>query len=213
MAIFNSDFKYHKDTVEKHPLTEEELLFLKAFQTERNTQDTVCQASPRYWVIKGSKTVFVDGIDEGEVIRINGEKFYDINTENLSMLLLITKWRLQDYLDENNLYFSKKNPNELIVVNDGKEYVVDDITSAFNVLSDILYEDDVEIGYYEKVDIIYPNTMFLTHKECEEHLKEYGYNYSKDAHAYAMTAQRSPEVKTLLNILESVDWDSVNFKD
>lgn len=141
------------------------------------------------------------------------KKFYDINTENLSMLLLTTKWRLQDYLDENNLYFSKKNPNELIVVNDGKEYVVDDITSAFNVLSDILYEDDVEIGYYEKVDIIYPNTMFLTHKECEEHLKEYGYNYSKDAHAYAMTAQRSPEVETLLNILESVDWDSVNFKE
>ena len=203
MAIFNSNFKYHKDTVEKHPLTEEELLFLKAFQTERNTQDTVCQASPRYWVIKGSKTVFVDGIDEGEVIRINGEKFYDINT----------KRRLQDYLDENNLYFSKENPNELIVVNDGKEYVVDDITSAFNVLSDILYEDDVEIGYYEKVDIIYPNTMFLTHKECEEHLKEYGYNYSEDAHAYAMTAQRSPEVETLLNILESVDWDSVNLKD
>ena len=203
MAIFNSNFKYHKDTVEKHPLTEEELLFLKAFQTERNTQDTVCQASPRYWVIKGSKTVFVDGIDEGEVIRINGEKFYDTTT----------KRRLQDYLDENNLYFSKENPNELIVVNDGKEYVVDDITSAFNVLSDILYEDDVEIGYYEKVDIIYPNTMFLTHKECEEHLKEYGYNYSEDAHAYAMTAQRSPEVETLLNILESVDWDSVNLKD
>lgn len=201
MAIFNSNFKYHKDTVEKHPLTEEELLFLKAFQTERNTQDTVCQASPRYWVIKGSKTVFVDGIDEGEVIRINGEKFYDINTENLSMLLLTTKWRLQDYLDENNLYFSKKNPNELIVVNDGKEYVVDDITSAFNVLSDILYENDVEIGYYEKVDIIYPNTMFLTHKECEEHLKEYGYNYSKDAHAYAMTAQRSPEVKNIVKYI------------
>ena len=47
--------------------------------------------------------------------------------------------------------------------------------------------------------------MFLTHKECEEHLKEYGYNYSEDAHAYAMTAQRSPEVETLLNILESVE--------
>ena len=198
MAIFNSNFKYHKDTVEKHPLTEEELLFLKAFQTERNTQDTVCQASPRYWVIKGSKTVFEDGIDEGEAIRINGECFYDVNTG-------------EDFLDKDDLYFTEEN--ELIVVNDGEEYVVDDITSAFNVLSDILYEDDVEIGYYEKVDIIYPNTMFLTHKECEEHLKEYGYNYSEDAHAYAMTAYRSPEVETLLNLLETVDWDSVNFKE
>ena len=56
MAIFNSNFKYHEDTVEKHPLTEEELQFLKAFQTERNTQDTVWQASPRYWVIKKTIT-------------------------------------------------------------------------------------------------------------------------------------------------------------
>lgn len=95
MAIFNSDFKYHKDTVEKHLLTEEELLFLKAFQTERNTQDTVCQASPRYWVIKGSKTVFVDGIDEGEVIRINGKDFYDDNIGNVSMLLLILNGNLK----------------------------------------------------------------------------------------------------------------------
>lgn len=211
MAIFNSNFKYHEDTVEKHPLTEEELLFLKAFQTERNTQDTVCQASPRYWVIKGSKTVFEDGIDEGEAIRINGECFYDVNTGDLTSLLTNTKEKLEDFLDKDDLYFTEEN--ELIVVNDGEEYVVDDITSAFNVLSDILYEDDVEIGYYEKVDIIYPNTMFLTHKECEEHLKEYGYNYSEDAHAYAMTAYRSPEVETLLNILETVDWDSVNFKD
>ena len=211
MAIFNSNFKYHKDTVEKHPLTEEELLFLKAFQTERNTQDTVCQASPRYWVIKGSKTVFEDGIDEGEAIRINGECFYDVNTGDLTSLLTNTKEKLEDFLDKDDLYFTEEN--ELIVVNDGEEYVVDDIISAFNVLSDILYEDDVEIGYYEKVDIIYPNTMFLTHKECEEHLKEYGYNYSEDAHAYAMTAYRSPEVETLLNILETVDWDSVNFKE
>ncbi len=211
MAIFNSNFKYHEDTVEKHPLTEEELLFLKAFQTERNTQDTVCQASPRYWVIKGSKTVFEDGIDEGEAIRINGECFYDVNTGDLTSLLTNTKEKLEDFLDKDDLYFTEEN--ELIVVNDGEEYVVDDITSAFNVLSDILYEDDVEIGYYEKVDIIYPNTMFLTHKECEEHLKEYGYNYSEDAHAYAMTAYRSPEVETLLNLLETVDWDSVNFKE
>lgn len=73
--------------------------------------------------------------------------------------------------------------------------------------------DDVEIGNYEKVDIIYPDSMFLTHKECENHLRKYGYNYSEDAHAYAMTAYRSPEVETLLNLLETVDWDSVNLKD
>lgn len=211
MAIFNSDFKYHKDTVEKHPLTEEELQFLKAFQTERNTQDTVWQASPRYWVIKGSKTVFVDGIDEGEVIKINDENFYDINTGDLTSLLTDTKEKLEGYLDEGDLYFD--GVNELIVVINGEEYVVDDIESAFEALSDILYMDDVEIGSYEKVDIIYPDTMFLTHKECENHLRKYGYNYSEDAHAYAMTAYRSPEVETLLNLLETVDWDSVNLKD
>lgn len=211
MAIFNSNFKYHEDTVEKHPLTEEELQFLKAFQTERNTQDTVWQASPRYWVIKGSKTVFVDGIDEGEVIKINDENFYDVNTGDLTSLLTDTKEKLEDYLDEGDLYFD--GVNELIVVINGEEYVVDDIESAFEALSDILYMDDVEIGSYEKVDIIYPDSMFLTHKECENHLRKYGYNYSEDAHAYAMTAYRSPEVEKLLNLLETVDWDSVNLKD
>lgn len=48
--------------------------------------------------------------------------------------------------------------------------------------------------------------MFLTHKECENHPRKYGYNYIEAAHAYTMTVQRSPEVKTLLNLLESVDW-------
>lgn len=152
-----------------------------------------------------------DGIDEGEAIRINGECFYDVNTGDLTSLLTNTKEKLEDFLVKDDLYFTEEN--ELIVVNDGEEYVVDDITSAFEALSDILYMDDVEIGSYEKDDIIYPNIMFLTHKECENHLRKYGYNYSEDAHAYAMTAYRSPEVETLLNILETVDWDSVNFKE
>lgn len=88
-----------------------------------------------------------DGIDEGEAIRINGECFYDVNTGDLTSLLTNTKEKLEDFLDKDDLYFTEEN--ELIVVNDGEEYVVDDITSAFEALSDILYMDDVEIGSYE----------------------------------------------------------------
>ena len=39
--------EYHEDTVEKHEITKEEILFLKELQKEMNTQDTVCQADPQ----------------------------------------------------------------------------------------------------------------------------------------------------------------------
>lgn len=50
--------EYHEDTVEKHEITKEEILFLKELQKEMNTQDTVCQADPRFWVIEGSERVY-----------------------------------------------------------------------------------------------------------------------------------------------------------
>ena len=66
-------------------------------------------------------------------------------------------------------------------------------------------------GRYEPVyecrrSRVVPDTLFLTHKACEDHLRKYGYNYRKDAHAYAMTAIRSPQFEKLIKLLQTVDW-------
>ena len=57
--------EYHEDTVEKHKITKEEIEFLKELQKEMNTQDTVSQADPRFWVIAGAKKEYV-GEEYGE---------------------------------------------------------------------------------------------------------------------------------------------------
>lgn len=51
-------------------------------------------------------------------------------------------------------------------------------------------------------------TMFLTIRECREHIKANDYHYKKP-HPYAMTAFRSPQVEKLIKILRTVDWGDV----
>ena len=51
MAKYHKNLKYHKDEIEKHQITKDEIEFLKNLQTELNTQDNVGQADPRFWVI------------------------------------------------------------------------------------------------------------------------------------------------------------------
>lgn len=45
--------------IEKYSLTQEELDFLIDLQHELNTQDTVSQADPRFWVVAGTQKVYV----------------------------------------------------------------------------------------------------------------------------------------------------------
>ena len=65
-----------------------------------------------------------------------------------------------------------------------------------------------EVRYIEHRHHVYQDTLFLTHKEAEDHLRKFGYNYDPTAHAFAMTAHRSPEIEKLLQILQQVDWSA-----
>ncbi|ANE23387.1 hypothetical protein AAY81_00850 [Denitrobacterium detoxificans] len=58
-----------------------------------------------------------------------------------------------------------------------------------------------------KKAFIVPDTLFLTYAEAREHLRLNHYHYTKDAHTYAMTAWRSPQVSNLLGLLHSIDFD------
>lgn len=54
-----------------------------------------------------------------------------------------------------------------------------------------------------------PDTLFLTHDDAENHLRKYEHNYRGNAHAFAMTAIRSPRVETLWKLLQTVDFQAL----
>jgi len=62
------------------------------------------------------------------------------------------------------------------------------------------------LGIYPRIK--YYDPMFLTKKECEDHIERNGYNYS-EPHSYAMTAFRSPQVEKLYDVLQNTDWESL----
>ena len=213
--------KIEERNLEKHNLTQDELDFLIDLQYELNTQDTVCQADPRFWVVAGmqktcvgqeysegeelvgGESVLADGIEEAvkyfqeEVIIAANE-----DSEDFKYILeeeptcSFKSWRIlkiDKTCDKNDEDYTKGD--EIL-----KEYI--------EALSDcgIINDDEYMVGYYRNEHHIYPNTMFLTNRSCKRHIELNHYHYDADVHSYAMTAWRSPEVEQLWNILQKVDW-------
>ena len=137
-------------------LTQEDVDFLAALQEELNTQDTVCQADPRFWVVRDSSwEPCWDGVAERFAVYNDGE-----------------------------------NVGEL------KSYV--------------RFEDGDTTSIPErKVNKNRENTFFMTLRECREHIAANDYHYHGDAHPFAMTAWRSPQVEKLWKILQEVDWSEL----
>lgn len=132
-------------------LSEEQRSFLMELQEELNTQDTVGQADPRFWVVRETVT----------------DPCFDEDAE---------EWRIYD--------------------EDG--YAVGHASCALEV------EGHTCVPVH-KVDRNAQNTMFLTLRECKEHIERNSYHYEKPR-PYAMTAWRSPQVEKLIEILQTADW-------
>lgn len=186
MAVFQKT-KRRADTAVKRKLSPDDIAFLKTLQTELNTQDDMCQADPRFWVIAGTKeTITTQGFED---------ETYVIDTETGEPI-------------------DKNLANALAELKAAAQNAGIDV-SEHDSIEDILERlDDAGIHRYEMQYVktekhIYPDTMFLTHKDAENHLRQFGYNYDRTAHAFAMTAQRSPSVKTLWEILQHVDWSEL----
>lgn len=201
MAYAHKYLKYHKDDIEKHKITKEEIEFLKNLQREMNTQDHVSQADPRFWVIKGSTRDYGKGdnweiIHDGDTIAENMEDAFDY----LGELLEDSDRKIELELTKNKyiqIVEHTENGKDAECLTDGEDVV--------DYLEFIGFED-YEIMYYEMTEIIYPNLMFITQKGAENHLLANDYHYSEDAHTYAMTAWRSGEVEKLWDILQKVDF-------
>ena len=212
--------KYHEDTVEKHEITKEEIDFLKELQKEMNTQDTVSQADPRFWVVATDKHKESGTVDSFDGIDLYDSYAVEVVCEgDMSSIIDYVKEYYEDQLKEAGIVFTINSENKhkayIKYTENGElekeERIFYDSDNLLDFLQEygILTEDRYELVYYNYKHHNYQDTMFLTNKSCKEHIKANHYHYNSDAHSYAMTAWRSPEVAKLFKILQEVDWDKI----
>jgi len=181
-------------------MKKEDIEFLKKLQHEMLTQDTVCQADPRFWVVMQTvRDYWVNDNVDGICIydKDGSESVFEGELEELP-----------DWLKENFDEIVKCEYDGIaieIVCEDENEYLIGDIAETENFLEEYAHGLYSICNYRDREEIV-ANTMFLTLRECKEHIKRNGYHYNKP-HSYAMTAWRSPQVEKLYKILQDTDWD------
>lgn len=217
MAKYHKHLKVHEDTTEKHRLTVEEIQFLLKLQKEMNTQDHLSQADPRFWVIKGTEKEY--GIESGyedgsDLVDSENSTIYATDMESAAKFIednLLGEINGLDGVDRKiELAAGIFHPCIRISWKDGgfEDYVeFDNMEEVAEWLNEQGYE--YRVSNYKNAPKIYPNTMFLTQKAAEDHLRANYYHYSEDAHTYAMTSWRNLETERLWKILQEVDWGAL----
>jgi hypothetical protein len=180
-------------------MKQEDREFLKALQNEMLTQDTVYQASPRFWVVmQNEKEYWVEENTDGIFISSND----DCETEFEGDLKEIVNW----FENLDGVQSCKYDGCFLEFEYEEEEYTIESASEIQDFL-DKYNEGKYNVGYYRIVEKIMPNTFFLTLRECKEHIKANKHHYNNTVHTYAMTAWRSPQVAKLYEIIENTDWD------
>lgn len=200
MAKYWDGLEKHLDSVGKHKITAEEIQFLKDLQKEMNTQNTVGQADPRYWVIRNYEKVYGESLCNADGIAIyddyNGilvlETDYPCFGTDSVIEKILNEFKEQEYeLDEDTIENLKLSY---------------DMRSLVDALNDI-EEYNFRVCEYEEIPK--DEGMFLTHEAAVQHLKQNEHHYSENAHTYAKTAWRSSE-ELLWKILQTVDFGKLN---
>jgi hypothetical protein len=183
-------------------MNKNDIEFLKELQHEMLTQDTVCQADPRFWVVMQTvKDYWVDDDVDGICIFDTDacENVFEGGIEDLGNWIknefdVVTKCECDNGFLE-------------IVCEDENEYYINDVSEIRDFLEGYS-SGRYSICNYRNREEIVPDTMFLTNRECKEHIKSNDYHYNKP-HSYAMTAWRSPQVARLYKILQNTNWDEL----
>lgn len=182
-------------------MKQEDKKFLKELQQEMLTQDTVGQANPRFWVVMQTvRDYWVDDDIDGICIfdTYASESVFEGELENLS------EWIKEEFDVVQKCEYD--NGFIEIVCEDGNEFYGNYIEIK-NFL-DEYSSGQYSICYYRDREEIAQDTMFLTLRECKEHIEANKHHYKKP-HSYAMTAWRSPQVTRLYEILEKTDWENI----
>lgn len=109
------------------------------------------------------------------------------------------------------LFFSYKlketdTPENEIIDNLKDSNTTDDLRIAIDEYFSDIDSSDYEIIHVRRVGHIAQNCCFITWSDAVEHLKRNKHHYSTDAHPYAMTAFRSPQLEKLLEIIKTTGW-------
>lgn len=226
MAIFQNN-EHHADETVRRNFTPADRVFLQALQKELNTQSSMGNADPVFWVLKGTQSVVInDSTNADETLLTLPESENNYGTLAEVREALQPGQPLYQLLQENGIEPSeveltahtagsvKWNVLRMTLSQMDDNYkmgclcrCMEDVWEALRDAG--LSDDQIGLTYTKNIPYIYPNTLFLTHADAQEHLRKYGYNYAPDTHAYAMTANRSPRVEQLLRIIRTVDWNSV----
>lgn len=192
----------------KRSINVDDLGFLEQLQHELNTQPHLCQADPRFWVIRdyeyreAAENDEIDAVElfeggEGETMSLEEAVMraykdeLDFGGEDHAKEWLGDKWLK---LDENGAV--------------QPQYLLADTFK--DVVEDYAEHNMMKCVFLTKQWKIVANTMFLTLREAKDHLETNYYHYTNEARTYAMTAWRSPDVAQLIKLLHEVDFNELS---
>lgn len=197
--------EYPKRSINVHDLG-----FLEQLQHELNTQPHLCQADPRFWVIRDY--YYREAAENDEIDAV--ELFEDGEGETMSLEEAVMRAykdeldfggedHAREWLEDNWLELDESGNVK------GRYATISDITFR-NVIENYAKHNMLDCVFLTKHWKIVADTMFLTLREAEDHLETNYYHYTNEARTYAMTAWRSPDVAQLIKLLHEVDFNELS---
>ncbi|MGF0347678.1 hypothetical protein ACQR3P_28975 [Rhodococcus sp. IEGM1300] len=185
------------------PFDVEALSRLQDRMRYEDEHDYDCQASPRFWMIMDYREVVgnVDYDDGRNVLVHNDGDFTEFNDKD------DIREHFNEYLDEDdeNVY------SELYAILDNENKSYDDAVEY--VLENLNKDGHFEELFMRQESFLSYNGFFLTKQEAKEHLKSNSHHYTSNAHTFAMTAWRSPQVTEIYRLLHQADFKKLNQYD
>ena len=188
---------------------------VQSIQHKMLTQDTCCQASPRFWGIMepqrdyGIAEEYADGYYLEDTVDTTQKSIYTM--EDLSTVFHDLEEDLKDAMsaEKMTLEVSQNGLSVSFIDEEGDEadsrYFYD-LLDASEWLNETLEADRFQSVGYKDTNTLARGPLFLTKEAAEKYLEKYGYNHPKGSHPYAMTAYRSTEIETVWKLLETTDW-------
>lgn len=219
MARFQTTKRRPDDGI-RRDMTPDDVKFLQALQTELLTQDTMCQADPRFWVIAGREEYETNRDSAERAVIVDTDTGEEVAHDLPSAVAWLGDGIGPELDDECGtglvVAYEDAAGRACVHSTDGSRVEIherlDDVDDVVDVLEAIGVHR-FKARYFACRSKRYDDTLFLTHKDAEYHLISFGYNYDESAHAFAMTADRSPSYSRLLEILQRVDWSGVLVKE
>lgn len=169
--------------------------FLSSLKQELLTQSSDGNAEPVYWMIRESYRQFFVAEEESHGWGV----FYEEDRVSEYDDIQSVYERIVEDLTENNLPIE----GNLDPIEDYGEDILAlllDANRAFHA-----YKERYQLCYYRDETRMVPGPLFLTKKDCEDHIAKFSHNYHCPQ-PYALTAERSPVVTRLLALIKSNDW-------